>query len=155
MIDTGSTRSFISPQKAERYFRAFKSYEPFEVVSTHASSKHSEIIKIPLPRIFHSNEQHKFYVYSVDNRYDGLIGSDLLKQLDANIDMKSQTLFTRNTSIPIIYNPPMRESYKLPPRSELRVKLPVNLLSGEAILNFKEFTEGIQVQSYKTVNLKK
>lgn len=145
MLDTGSTRSFISPRIAHEYFKQFIHNEPFEVVSTHASSKHSEVINILLPQIFKSEECHKFYVYDVDDRYDGLIGSDLLKQLDAKIDMKNQQLFTRNSCIPIIYTPPMRETYKLPPRSEIRVKLPVNLLTGDAILDYKEFLTGIRM----------
>lgn len=143
MIDTGSTRSFISPRVAEFFFKKFKPYEPFEVVSTHAASRHSEVVNIPLPSIFKSKERHKFYVYSVDDRYDGLIGSDLLKQLEANIDMKSQILFTQNSQIPIHYTPPMREIYYLPPRCETRVRLLVNLLEGYAILEQKEFTDGI------------
>lgn len=145
MIDTGSTRSFISPKLADVFFSNFKQYEAFEVISTHAASKHGEVVYIQLPSTFNSQMKHKFYVYSVDERYDGLIGSDLLKLLDAAIDMKSLTLFTRHTKIPIIYSPPMRETYVLPPRSELRVKLPVNLLTGEAIMNFREFSEGIRM----------
>lgn len=150
MIDTGSTRSFISPEKADEFFQQFKTRELFEVISTHASSKHSEVVTIVLPKIFRTSDKHKFYVYSVDSRYDGLIGSDLLKQLDAKIDYKSQTLYTRNASIPIVYSPPIRDkpirvTYEIPPRSELRVKLPVNLLDGIGILDYIEFTEGVRM----------
>ncbi|KAL0860680.1 hypothetical protein ABMA27_010024 [Loxostege sticticalis] len=59
--------------------------------------------------------------------------------------MKSQTLFTRDTSIPIIYAPPIRVSYELPGRSELRVKLPVNLLDGDGILEHVQFNEGVRM----------
>lgn len=145
MIDTGSTRSFVSPQLAQEYFYNFKQNEQFEVVSTHASSKHGEVVVIPLPSIFNSSEFHKFYVYSVDNRYDGLIGSDLLKVLGAQIDMKYQRLTTKETCIPIIYKQPFKETFILPERSEMRIKLPVNLIQGDAILNFKEFTEGVRM----------
>lgn len=145
MIDTGSTRSFISPEIADRYFENFKRRERFEVISTHAASRHSEVVDITLPTIFKTHDKHKFYVYSVDNRYDGLIGSDLLQQLQANIDMKTQTLFTKDTQIPIIYTPPVRETYILPPRCELRVRIPVNLLNGEAILDYKQFADGIRM----------
>lgn len=104
MIDTGSTRSFISPKIADTFFKKFKSYEPFEVVSTHEGSSHNLIINILLPRIFKSNTRYKFYVYNIDERYDGLIGSHLLKQLEANTNMKSQILFTRDAQIPIYYS---------------------------------------------------
>lgn len=59
--------------------------------------------------------------------------------------MKGQMLYTNTTRIPIVYTAPMRETLELPPRSELRVKLPVNLLNGDAILDFKQFTEGIRM----------
>lgn len=145
MIDTGSTRSFISPELASKYYSKFKKPEKFEVVSTHGSSRHGEVVIINLPDIFNSSEVHKFYIYDVDERYNGLIGSDLLKQLDAKIDMKHQKLFTKNTCLPIIYTAPMKELYELPPRSELRVRLPVNLLHGDAILKFKKFTDGVRM----------
>lgn len=145
MIDTGSTRSFLSPKVANEYYANSKQNESFEVISTHASSRHNEVVYINLPNIFNTNQMHKFYVYSVDDRYDGLIGSDLLKQLNAKIDMKSQTLFTDYTKIPIIYSPPTREMYNLPPRCEMRVKLPVNLLHGEGILNYTQFSNGVRM----------
>lgn len=74
---------------ANKYFPNFLQYEPFEVISTHASSSHEQTLTITLPDLFKCNETQKFYVYNVDNRYDGLIGSDLLKQLNAKIDMSN------------------------------------------------------------------
>lgn len=56
MIDTGSQRSFLNPKLANQYFCDFKHNENFEVVSTHASSKHNEVVYIPLPRTFRSYE---------------------------------------------------------------------------------------------------
>ncbi|XP_049879100.1 uncharacterized protein LOC126375998 [Pectinophora gossypiella] len=147
MIDTGSTRSFISPRKVDEFFANYKLFEPFEVVSTHARSRHDEVIVIPLLKTFKSTLQHKFYVYDVDNRYDGLIGSDLLKQLGATIDMQNQVLRTKNVEIPIIYNPPYE--VQLQPRTETRVTIPADLKDGEAIINFVDFgkddTESMQV----------
>lgn len=145
MIDTGSSRSFISPKLVTQYFENFKYYEPFEVISTHATSKHDEIIYIPLFPTFNSDEMHKFYIYDVDGRYDGLIGSDLLKQLDTKIDMKNLLLHTNTTKIPIIYNPGC--SIKIAPRCEQRVRLPTNLRNGQAIMNYKIFCDGVRMPS--------
>lgn len=145
MIDTGSTRSFISPTKANQFFSDFKYYEPFEVISTHARSIHNEVIFIPLPKTFKSMSKHKFYVYNVDGRYDGLIGSDLLKMLDATIDMKNQILRTRNTEIPIVYSPACEVT--LEPRTETRVKIPTDLSNGEAIIAFQDFGNGVRMPS--------
>lgn len=146
MIDTGSMRSFISPRKAYQYFGNFVRKEPFHVVSTHATSRHDEVIEIPLLPTFVSNDWHKLYVYDVDGRYDGLIGNDLLQQLGAVIDLKEKLLKTNSTCIPIINNN-LNYTIDIPPRSEQRVKLPIDQHSGEAILDYKEFADGLRMPS--------
>lgn len=146
MIDTGSTRSFLSPQKAYQIFKENIQQEPFEVVSTHASSRHNEVIVIPLLPTFKSSEYHKFYLYDVDSRYDGLIGNDLLQQLDAIIDLKNLVLKTKTTCIPIVNNN-LDYVIELNPRCEQRVKLPTDQYSGEAIIDFIEFGPGIRTPS--------
>lgn len=145
MIDTGSTRSFISPRMAYHYFPECIQHEPFQVVSTHASSRHNEVIDIPLLPTFKSNDHHKFYLYDVDQRYEGLIGNDLLKQLDAIIDLKHLTLKTKTTCIPIINN--LNYVIELPPRCEQRVKVPIDQHAGDAILEFREFASGVRMPS--------
>lgn len=144
MIDTGSTRSFISPQKAHQFFREFALCELFTVISTHASSSHNEVIEIPLMPSFKSNEFHKFYVYDVDPQYDGLIGNDLLVQLEAVIDLKSHRLRTKTATLPIVQSI-TDHVIKLAPRSEQRVKLPADLFSGDAIINYKQLCEGVRM----------
>lgn len=147
MIDTGSTRSLINTEKANQFYSEFKQFEPFNVISTHATSRHDEIINIPLMPSFTSDIFHKFYVYDVDKRYDGLIGSDLLTKLEAVVNMKDKLLTTKNTTIPIIYNPNPDYTLVIAPRSEQRVQLPTDLYSGNAILNYKKFTQGIRMPS--------
>ena len=146
MIDTGSTRSFLSPEKAYYYFENYITYEPFQVTSTHATSLHGEVVKTPLMPTFNCNYIQKFYVYNVDSKYDGLIGNDLLKQLEAVIDLKHKVLKTKYSKIPIIYND-SEYILVLPPRSEIRVSLPTNQHSGDAILNFTEFCKGVRMPS--------
>lgn len=146
MIDTGSMRSFISPQKAYEFFSEYIKKEHFQVVSTHASSRHDEVMEIPPLPTFATNIWHKFYLYDVDARYDGLIGNDLLLQLDAVIDLKNQVLTTSTTSIPIINNN-LNYIIDIPPRTEQRVKLPVNQYSGDVILDFQVFENGLRMPS--------
>ncbi|CAH0405414.1 unnamed protein product [Chilo suppressalis] len=145
LINTGSTRSFVSPELVNKFFLNYKFYEPFEVISTHTRSTHNEVIEIPMLKTFKTPGIHKFYVYTVDKKYDGLIGSDLLIQLNANIDMKNKLLKTQNTEIPILYQPPYE--IRLPPRSETRVKIPTNQTKGDALLNFKDFGKGVRMPS--------
>lgn len=146
MLDTGSSRSFLSPHKAYKYFQPLIRPEIFEVISTHASSIHDKVVEIPLLPTFESSEWHKFYVYEVDQRYDGLIGNDLLKKLEAIINLKDSVLITKTTKVPIINNN-LNHVVVLPPRSERRVKLPLDQYNGEAILDYKEFTPGVRMPS--------
>lgn len=143
MIDTGSTRSFLSPKKAFQYFQDYIACEPFRVVSTHSSSQHDQVVQIPLFPTFQSADEHKFYLYDVDRRYDGLIGNDLLKQLDAVIDLKNLKLQTNTTSIPIVNNN-LDYVLKVQPRTEQRVKVPTNQYSGQAILDYCEFQPNVR-----------
>lgn len=145
MLDSGSTRSFISPAKADQYYAALKRFEPFTVTSTHASSNHNEVAEIPIFDIFQIEGLHKFFVYDVDKKYDGVIGCDLMLRLKANIDLGDKTLKTNKAIIPIIYDE--KYTVNLEARSEHRVKLPVNLKEGDAILNFKQFHEGVRMPS--------
>lgn len=146
MIDTGSTRSFIHPKIAHEFFWSFIKYEPFQVISTHASSIHNEVIEIPLPPTFKCPYMHKFYLYNVDSQYEGLIGNDLLKQLEAVIDLGKCELKTAFTNLPIVYNQ-LQYELKLKPRSEQRVLLPTNVHSGVGILNYTEFVQGVRMPS--------
>lgn len=114
-------------------------------LSTHASSRHDEVMEIPPLPTFATIIWHKFYLYDVDVRYDGLIGN-LLLQLDAVIDLKNQVLTTSTTCIPIINNN-LNYIIDIPFRTEHRVKLPVNQYSGDAILDFQGFENGLRMPS--------
>lgn len=142
MIDSGSTRSFLSPQKAYKYFSPYLSYEPYEVISTHGRSNHDEVIQVPLMPTFNSPAIQKFYLYDVDPRYDGLIGYDILK--DAIVNLRDGVLETKTAKIPIVHNA-QNYALKIPPRAETRVKVPTDRYSGDVILNYTEFCEGVRM----------
>lgn len=103
MLDTGSTCSFICNKLANQCLRRYKYNEPFELISTHGVSRHNEAISMPTFEIFKqsSDSQSKFYVYDIDDFYDGLIGINLLKQLNASIDFENNVLSTSDVTIPI------------------------------------------------------
>lgn len=146
MIDTGSTKSFINPGKAYYYFNEYIYHDPFEVRSTHGTSQHELVLSIPAFPIFNTIQNHKFHIYEVDPSFDGLLGNDILHSLEAVIDLKNEVLRTKTTTLPI-----MRDKNKhileLTPRSEQRVKIPANYHSGNALVDFREFTEGVRMPS--------
>lgn len=151
MIDTGSTKSFLSPRIVERHFSNLKIPETFEVISTHACSKHDGVVIIDLFKIFNTDIKHKFYIFDVGDSYDGLIGSDLLFELKSIINMEKSILVTENAVIPIYFQPGINNFtpvvIELSPRSEQKVKVPTDLYSGQGILEYQEFTPSVRMPS--------
>lgn len=127
------------------HFHRYKFFEPFDVISTHAISRHNEVIYIPIFKIFQQKFPHKFYIYNIDKSFDGLIGTDLLKKLNAKIDLEHQLLTTPIVKIPIHYQVHTPIVLYLQPRTEHRVTIPTELTNGEGILDFVEFCEGVRM----------
>lgn len=147
MVDTGSTCSFISNKVADAFFAPFKFYEPFELISTHGVSEHTEAIITPIFKLFKENQNSKFYVYDIDKFYDGLIGINLLRQLNAVIDLEKQLLITSKTEIPILFRDKSKfqSIIDLSPRTEQRVSIPTNLENGEGIVEYTEFSQNVRM----------
>lgn len=151
LIDTGSTKSFINPNLAYQKFQNFIKNELFQVKTAHAASYHNETIEIPLFPLFQTDLIHKFYLFDFSKKFDGLIGLDLLTQLNAQIDLNSFQLITPNTTIPICYTNKIshhdivknkfKEPYQIlvPPRTQLITKIPVNTNQGIGVLNYIDF----------------
>lgn len=168
LLDTGSNRSLIDPELANRHFRNFMTKEMFQIETAHGLSHHNEIINITLPKIFKNNGKHKFYLFKFSPKFDGLIGIDLINQLKAKIDMENKILTTPQTSIPIIFQPKDNEnslnnnpkgnnifknfSLTIDPMTEKIVKIPVNQCNGMGILKKQNFGKNVETP-YSVVNV--
>lgn len=153
LIDTGSTRSFISPHLVYQHFPNSIEQKHFEVKTAHGTSFHNEIIKLLLLIEFNINHCHTFYLFDFSSNFQGLIGLDLLEELKAKINISSKLLELPNVQIPILYindaprknpnRPSLKKPYSLtvPPRTEQIVMLPTFQKSGTAILNHIQFNE--------------
>ncbi|KAK9752583.1 hypothetical protein QE152_g4155 [Popillia japonica] len=123
--------------------------------SAHNVSHHNYSVIKPLSEIFNENLQHKFHIFDVNPNYDGLIGLDLLKELNATIDLKNNRLLTRNAVIPIhssenkIQNQSRQISslkkLTIPPRCAKIVKIPVNTIQGEKYLPYQKFKPNLEI----------
>jgi len=153
IIDTASTKTLISSRKAEQYYKNYISNERFHIQSAHQISSHDHVATIPLPRIFNDEMWHKFYIFDFNPKYDGLIGIDLLLQLDAQIDLKNRILKTRTKQIPIRFtgNPNKKMSathltqISVEPRTQKVVKLPVDKDVEQGIINYTKIAEGVEI----------
>jgi len=100
LIDTGNSKS---SSIAYKFYRNFIESENFNIQTAHGMTCHNEIINIPAIKIFNISGFHKFYLFKFSNKFDGLIGADMIQQLDAEIKLKRKTLTTPHATIPIFY----------------------------------------------------
>lgn len=131
MIDTGSSKTFISPRLVNKQFLEYLEEDPFSVSTAHKTTNHKYSITVPLPKCFNINDKQKFYVFEFNPKYDGLIGLDLLKKLNASVNVGKQVLETKNAAIPL-HIPETNENktklfhVTLEPRTEVKVKIPID-----------------------------
>lgn len=105
LLDTGSMRNIINPNLANKFYKIFIRNEIFHIQSAHNIRFHDEVAIIPVSKIFGVNEYHKMYLFDFTPKYDGwLISVDLLKQLNAVIDINQKLLITSIVTLPIIYD---------------------------------------------------
>ncbi|KAL0859582.1 hypothetical protein ABMA27_010718 [Loxostege sticticalis] len=106
LIDTGASRSLISPESIGNFeFGQQITNEPYSISTAHGTSHHNQVAHIPLPPLFGTEPiVHKFLVFDFDSNYKGLIGNDLLRVLGARIDYNKKKLFTRTTAIPLLFD---------------------------------------------------
>lgn len=152
LLDTGSTKSFIKPELAYYFYPNFIEEEIFQVQTAHATSFHNEVANIPIFPIFNINETHKFYLFNFSEKFDGLIGLDLIMQLNANLDFSTQTLQSPLVTIPICYQgnmqvnqnnskPKLHFTYIIEPRCVQKIEIPVNLKEGIGIISYQTLDE--------------
>lgn len=158
LLDTGSTRSIINPNLAYNYYYNFIHREKFNIQASHDISFHDEVAVIPIFDSFRVDGQHKFYLFDFNKKYDGLIGMDLLEQLQAVVDIGKKLLITPFKIIPIILaenkNLPKKlrnccHTIIIPPRTEQVVKLPVCYEKGLGLLDYINF--GNKLESPRAV----
>nr|CAH7726566.1 unnamed protein product [Callosobruchus chinensis] len=105
LIDTGRTRSFITPAIAEKFFRRSIEKDPFKISSAHGTSIEQYSITIPSSKIFNLPDVNlKFHLFKFHQHFDCLLGLDNLKLLNSNIDLQKNLLVTPRVHIPFQYH---------------------------------------------------
>lgn len=125
-------------------FQQYMKYEPFEVKTAHAITRHPYVVYLGMPPLFRNDLIHKFLVFDFDPKYKGLIGLDLLRLLACNIDLKNKVLRTSTTEIPIFFDYP-KKKIKVTPNSEQVISIRTNYADGQYIQN--GFNWGKDLQS--------
>ena len=137
LIDTGSTKSFLNPEIAYKFYKNYIKYDPFIVSSVFQNYPKEYSAEIPNFQEFNSNSKLKFFLFKFHQVFDGLIGVDNLKLLRAEIDISNSKLVTLYSQIPIQYYEKKKSQFhsiKFDPHTTTRVGLPVKEKEGSIIL---------------------
>lgn len=138
LIDTGSTRSFINPDIAQKYFKEKIKNDPFKITTAHGTSLENFSIIIPASKLFnYPNTLLKYHLFNFHKNFDILLGLDNLKILNANIDLTHDKITTPTQEIKIHYHRilPKFNHIKIPPKSEKFTKIIANNIeNGEAFI---------------------
>lgn len=113
-------------------FEQYVEYEPFLVRTAHAITKHEYVAYLPLPPQFNTDKFHKFLVFDVDPKFVGIIGIDLLKDLDCSIDLKNKVLTSPTCKIPICIDHPVKR-LKIEPKCEQIITVKTNYVDGQYV----------------------
>lgn len=108
LIDSGASKSFLDPKMAFKYFSKFIKEDPFIVSTIFQQSAHRYSANIPTSEIFNLSKEHKmkFHLFKFHDSFDGLLGMDNLKFLQAILDYEQGYLHTPYTSIKLNFTNP-------------------------------------------------
>jgi len=128
----------VNPEIANKFYSNCIAADPFIVSTVFQKSAHRYSASIPASNIFKlpSNQNLKFYLFKFHNVFDGLIGLDNLKLLQANIDFNNGYLITPHTKIKLMYyqTKPELNCITISPRTEQVIKLKTTINKGEIII---------------------
>lgn len=146
LIDTGSTRSFILPEIANKYFKKSIHLDPFKISTAHGTSQENFSAKMTTSSIFNLKKpiDLKFCLFKFHDKFECLLGIDNLKKLNITIDLIKNVLITPTAKIKINYYkvPQTTNCIVVPPRTEQIVKINIkNIKNGEILLPYTKISE--------------
>lgn len=134
MIDTGATNSFLNPDLAEKYYPDKIEKERFVLTTMFNKSNHDSCVNI---QILDSSKFQKFYLVKFHNYFDGLIGSETLRSLQANINYLNNTITLNNQTYDLLWfetqSKPIYQT-TLSPKQKDFFKIPVTIKKGDLLI---------------------
>lgn len=164
LIDTGSTRSFLRHDTAQKFFKPYIHPEKFIVQTPHGKSIEEFATTIPTPKIFNMKGQMKFHLFNFHDYFDGLIGMNILKTFKLVPDTSKDVLINNHTQIKLLYketgktpenksDPPFNlNKIKIPAETEKVIEIEIhNIQNGEAVIPQMTFENLIINEGISTV----
>lgn len=156
LIDTGSTKSFLDPEIAFNTYKHCVKRDPFIVTSVFQNYSQEYSAELPAFEEFKDPKlELKFYLFKFHKTFDGLIGMDNIKLLQAMIDFRTSRLFTKMSTLPIQYYQTNKSHFyhiQLEPHTITRVKLPVKEDHGDVMLHRQSLQGAILKNTLSTAN---
>lgn len=138
LIDTGSTKSFVNPVIAKKYFKKDIKKDPYHISSAHGTSFEQFSTIIPCSKLFNvKNCNLKFHIFEFHKYFDCLIGLDHLQHLKASVDLNKSTLTTPNVVLKIHYRSTdaLANSISINPNCEQIIEINIaNVTNGEVVI---------------------
>lgn len=137
LVDTGSTKSFIKPSLARKYYNKFIREDPFEIRTAHGKSTEKHSIIIPAFDVLKSKKNLKLHLFDFHEYFDCLIGMDILQNLGFTIDLANNILKNSSTEIKLQLRDSTSEVYKIEiyPECEQVIEIHVrNIQNGDVII---------------------
>lgn len=150
LIDTGSTKSFVIPEIAQKYYKNFIKNDPFQISTAHGTSVETHSVTLPTSKIFNlKNQNFKFHLFKFHDNFHFLLGLDNLKLLNAQIDLINDVLITKNSKIKIQYTdkPEINKNcfetnVNIIARSETIIEIAINnVKNGEIIIPYTKLNQ--------------
>lgn len=99
LIDSGATDSIMNPNVATK-FKNYLHFEPFSVMSLNKTIQSDKNVIFPLLAELNIKEPIKLRVVQWHTKFDVLIGTKDLHNIDANVNYKNRILTLQNIQIP-------------------------------------------------------
>lgn len=128
----------MNPDLVQRLFPTRIMYEPFVVSSTFQQSAHDHSALIPASKLFKLPDPQdlKFFLFKFHSIFDGLLGLDNLKLLQANVNLDTNHIITPYAKIPLQFYKTNSDLnlITVQPRTEQVIKVKTSIKNGEVII---------------------
>lgn len=127
----------MCPKIAENYYPNSIFEEPFIVSTIFSQSKETKCMLIPSFKEFNSDQNLKFHLFKFHNIFDGLIGLDIIKHLQVQLDFINSKFKMPHKELEIKYHlSDINSTYHANIKSHTgqRLEIPVTVDNGYVIV---------------------
>lgn len=111
LVDTGASASFINPELTDP--DTHEIIDPILITTVFNKHKLNRQVTLSAFKEFNTEEKFKFLVFKFHSYFDGLIGLEMMKRLQAKVNLKDKLLETSKSVIPLQFKPNYISKYSM------------------------------------------